>query len=172
MTNCQRGTTNDKTKGAYWHNRWWRMATGLTGPTDSIPKVYRVRVTSTDPGSSSAQASTNALNNFSLFASVKGRSCPGAALCPRVYGLGVMEAFAPLQGGTTADLYLSQISAAYAGKTIRVSLWDAGDTNMTADLSFRMPNGNSYTSRPVHVHGDQGGPWNRLPHDKRFRILD
>ena len=59
-----------------------------------------------------------------------------------------MEAFAPLEGGTTADLYLSQISAAYAGKTIRVSLWDAGDTNMTADLSFRMPNGSSYTAAP------------------------
>ena len=55
ITNCQRGTTNDKTKGAYWHNRWWRMATGLAGPTDSTPQVYRVRVTSTDPGSASAR---------------------------------------------------------------------------------------------------------------------
>ncbi len=151
ITNCQRGTTNDKTTGAYWHNRWWRMATGLAGPTDTIPKVYRVRVTSTDPGSSSAQASTNALNNFSLFATVRGQACPSTPVdpdCPRIYGLGVMEAFAPLPANDTAKLYLSQISAAYAGKTIRVSLWDAGDTNMTADLSFLMPNGSTYTAAP------------------------
>jgi hypothetical protein len=158
ITNCQRGSTNDRTRGAYWHNRWWRMATGLAGPSDTVPKVYRVRVTSTDPGSASAQASTDALNNFSLFASVKGRSCPGAAGCPRVYGLGVMEAFAPLQGGTTADLYLSQISAAYAGKTIRVSLWDAGDTNMTADLSFRMPSGTGYVDAPFTYTATKVGP--------------
>jgi hypothetical protein len=160
ITNCQRGTTTDKTSGAYWHNRWWRMATGLAGPSDTIPKVYRVRVTSTDPNSASAQASTNALNNFSLFASVRGRSCPGSAGCPRVYGLGVMEAFAPLEGGATADLYLSQIGAAYAGKTIRVSLWDAGDTNMTADLSFRMPNGTTYAAAPFTYTATKVGSGN------------
>lgn len=151
-TNCQRGATSDKTKGAYWHNRWWRMASGLAGPVDTTPRIYRVRVTSTVPGASAEQSSANALNNFSLFASVKGHACPASPAdpkCPRVYGLGVMEAFAPLEPSSTADLYLSQISAAYAGKTIRISLWDPGDTNgLTATLSFRMPTSTGYVSAP------------------------
>ena len=31
-TNCQRGSTSDKTQGTYWHNRWWRLTRGLPGP--------------------------------------------------------------------------------------------------------------------------------------------
>jgi len=149
-TDCQRGKITDPTKGGYWHNRWWPLATGIDGPPigSTIARVYRIHVTSTDPAAAADQSSTNALNNFSLFATVGGHTCPTSpadAACPRVYGLGSMEAFSPLDPSSTADLYLSQIGMAYAGKTIKVSLWDAGDTNnLSAVLSFRMPTSGGY----------------------------
>ena len=60
-----------------------------------------------------------------------------------------MEAFAPLEASSDADLYLSQIGAAYAGKTLKISLWDPGDTNgLTATLSFLMPTSTGYVSAP------------------------
>ena len=150
-SSCQRGDITDPTKGGYWHNRWWRLATGLSDP-GITPKVYRIRVTSTDPSAPNDQASTAALNNFSLFATVKGHLCPKTPvdpMCPRVYGLGSMVAFAPLDRGANAPLYLSQIGLAYAGKTIKVSLWDAGDTNaLAATLSFLMPTNTGYVTAP------------------------
>ncbi len=81
---------------------------------------------------------------------MKGHACPTTPVdpqCPRVYGLGVMEAFAPLDPGKSADLYLSQIGPAYAGKTIKVTLWDPGDTgSLSATLSFLMPTSSGYTN--------------------------
>ncbi len=47
-TSCELGSTTDPTQGAYWHNRWWPLATGIAGPIDTIPRVYRIRVTTTD----------------------------------------------------------------------------------------------------------------------------
>ncbi|MBI3748584.1 MAG: hypothetical protein HY262_07045 [Chloroflexi bacterium] len=145
---CELGATTDPTNGAYWHNRWWTLATGLPGPTGLTPKVYRIRETTTDPAASSDQGSVDAQNSFSIFADVAGHTCPDTPIdpaCPRVYGLGTMEAFTPLNESTAADLYLSQIGPAYAGKTIKVSLWDPGDTGvLTADLSFLMPTSTGY----------------------------
>ena len=49
---------------------------------------------------------------FSIFANVSGHTCPSTPIdpsCPRVYGLGTMEAFTPLEPNNSADLYLSQI---------------------------------------------------------------
>ena len=134
----------DTLKGGYWHNRWWTLVTGLAGPpTGSLPRVYRVRVTSTQPTGGTSDTGTNAENNFALFASVDGHVCPSTPAdpaCPRVYGLGTMVAFTPLSSGDVADLYLSQIGTVYAGKTIKVSLWDPGDTNpLSAKLSFLEP---------------------------------
>ena len=65
--------------GAYWHNRWWRLATGIAGPADITPRVYRVRVTTTDLAAPSDQSSTNAQNSFSFFANVTGHACPSYA---------------------------------------------------------------------------------------------
>ncbi len=145
---CRLGKVSDPTQGGYWHNRWWPLATGLAGPTGSTPRIYRIRETTTDPASASDQNSTNAQNSFSLFASVGGHTCPNTpadSACPRVYGLGTMEAFSPLDSGQVADLYMSQIGATYAGKTLKVSLWDPGDTGvLRADLSFLMPTSTGY----------------------------
>ena len=159
ITDCQRGTTNDKTKGAYWHNRWWRMASGLAGPTDSVPKVYRVRVTSTDPDSGirpglhQRPQQLLAVREREGAAACRGRPGLPAGLRPGRHG-GVRAACAV---APPAELYLSQISAAYAGKTlVTVSLWDAGDTNtLAATLSFLMPQGTGYAAHrsPTRRHG-------------------
>jgi Flp pilus assembly protein TadG len=150
-TDCQRGNANtDPTKGAYWHDRWWPLASGVPGPTDTTPRVYRIRVTSTDFAYPNDQNGTAALNNFSIFAAVAGHTCPTTPYdpkCPRVYGYGSMVAFTPLDSGGTADLYLSQIGKVYAGKIIKISLWDPGDTNnLSANLSFLMPTTGGYTA--------------------------
>ncbi len=147
-TSCELGSTTDPTNGAYWHNRWWTLATGIAGPSGLTPRVYRIRETTTDPAAATDQSSVDAQNSFSIFADVAGHTCPSSPIdpaCPRVYGLGTMEAFTPLNESTSADLYLSQIGRAYAGKTIKVSLWDPGDTGvLTADLSFLMPTSGGY----------------------------
>jgi hypothetical protein len=147
-TSCELGLTTNPANGAYWHNRWWPLATGLAGPADLTPRIYRIHVVSTDPAAPGDQASVNSLNNFSLFASVDGHTCPSTPvdpLCPKVYGLGNMVAFSPLNPSENADLYLAEIGAAYAGKTIKVSLWDPGDTRpLRADLSFLMPTATGY----------------------------
>jgi hypothetical protein len=141
---------SDPAQGGYWHNRWWPLATGLAGPTGSTPRIYRIRETTTDPASATDQNSANAQNSFSLFASVSGHTCPHTpadSSCPRVYGLGTMEAFSPLDSGQVADLYMSQIGATYAGKTLKVSLWDPGDTGvLSADLSFLKPTSTGYVA--------------------------
>ncbi len=136
---CQRGKVTNPAVGGYWHNRWWPLATGLSGPSSGQPRIYRIHVTSTDPYAPSDQASTKTLNNFSFFTSPTG----GA---PRVYGLGSMVAFSPLPRGSAVDLYLAQIGPAYAGKTMKVSLWDPGDTNtLSATLQFLQPTATGFT---------------------------
>lgn len=142
-TSCQRGKVPGPGQpgynGGYWHNRWWPIATGLSGPASGQPRIYRIHVTSTDPSAPTDQASTKTLNNYSFFASATGGT-------PRVYGLGSMVAFSPLPQGAAVDLYFSQIGAVYAGKTMKVSLWDPGDTNgLTATLQFLQPTPTGFT---------------------------
>lgn len=153
MYNCQYGKVTNPAQGGYWHNRWWPLATNLAGPTGAAPRVYRIRVTSTDLGAASDQSPTNGQNSFSFFGAVTGHTCPTTPFdpqCPRVYGLGAMQAFSPLSPAAAADLYLAQIGAAYAGKTMKVTLWDPGDTgSLTANLSFLMPTSSGYTTAPM-----------------------
>ena len=149
VTDCRKGAVTDQTKGGYWHNRWWRLASAVAGPAGATPRIYRIRVTSTDPSSSTDQASINAQNSFSFFGTVAGHTCPASSgydsLCPRVYGLGAMQAFSPLDPSTAVVMYFSQISATYAGKTMKVTLWDPGDANqLQANLSFLMPTATGY----------------------------
>ena len=152
MYDCRKGKVTNPASGGYWHNRWYPIATGLAGPTGATPKIYRIHVTATDPNSATDQRNTNGQNSFSFFGSVQGHTCPTSPAdlsCPRVYGLGAMQAFSPLSPSTSVDMYFAQISAAYAGKTMKVSLWDPGDTNLlAATLSFQMPTTSGYTAAP------------------------
>ncbi len=123
----------------YWHDRWWTLATGLTGgAAGGSGRVYRVHVTSTDPYAPTQQSGTNALNNFSIFATADSQ-------LPRVYGLGSMVAFSPLPGGKDTQFYMAQIAAVHAGKTMRILLYDPGDTNgLTATLKILKPTTSDY----------------------------
>jgi hypothetical protein len=148
LSSCATGDVTDPTDGRYWHNRWWPLATGLSGGTDG--RTYRVNTTSTDPNSSAAQLSADAQNNFALFASATGGT-------PTVNGIGTMESFSPLAGGTTSEFYLAQIDAVHAGKTVVINLWDPGDTNgLTANLQILIPGTTGYTPATVTWSSKKG----------------
>jgi len=141
VSSCAVGDVVDPTDGRYWHNRWWPLATGLSGGTDGT--TYRVNTTSTDPNSSAAQLGADGQNNFALFASATGGT-------PTVNGIGTMESFSPLAGGTSSEFYLAQIEAVHAGKTVVISLWDPGDTNgLTANLQILIPGTSGFTAAPL-----------------------
>ena len=146
---CKKGSITDPTNPLYWHNRWWTLADGLAGPSGASPRVYRIHVTSTDPADASYARNANALNNFSFFATIPGHTCPASPAdpaCPRVFGLGSMVAFSPLPQSQATVMYLAQIGTAYAGKTMKVQLYDPGDTNgLTATLRFLKPTASGYT---------------------------
>ena len=116
--------------GRDWHNRWYLVASGLTGGANGT--IYRLHTTSTDPSSPTQQLAANGENSFAIFASAGGAA-------PKVYGIGAMQAYTPLSpsgGGTvSSEFYLAQIEAVHAGKTVEIHLWDPGDTQNLADGS-------------------------------------
>lgn len=125
--------------GRDYHNRWYRLASGLS--SDDNGHVYRLHTTSTDPSNATAQLGTNGENSFAIFVRSSGT--------PRVYGLGAMQAFTPLTatGGTkSSEFYLAQIEAVHAGKTVEIHLWDPGDTqNLAANLQILIPDSSGWT---------------------------
>lgn len=123
MTDC-RTTTN-------WHNQWWQLASGLQGGT-----TYRLHTHSDDPIRN--QLNSTGLNTFAIWSTASGGT-------PRVYGLGAMEAYVRLPGGTSSEFYLAQIEAEHAGKTMVISLWDPGDTYpLEAVLQILQPGATDY----------------------------
>ncbi len=117
-----------------WHHGWWRLASGLAGG-----KTYRLHTFSTDPDVASDQNNTTAHNAFALWAG----SSSGT---PRIYGIGAMEAYVRLPGGTQSEFYLAQIESVHAGKTMLIDLWDPGDTGaLSGSLQILMPSSSSYT---------------------------
>jgi hypothetical protein len=95
-------------------------------------------VTSTDPASGAAQAGADGHNSFSIEARASGGT-------PRVYGLGTMEAFSPLNGGGASIFYLAQIEAVHAGKVMEINLYDPGDTgSLAANLQILQPTATGY----------------------------
>ncbi len=116
-----------------WHHEWWRLASGLPGG-----RTYRLHTYSTDPDSQSDQRNTTAHNAFALWAD----STVGT---PRIYGIGAMEAYVRLPGGTQSEFYLAQIDAVHAGKAMAIDLWDPGDTGaLSASLQILKPTTTGY----------------------------
>ena len=123
MTDCRTATD--------WHNKWWRLASGLQGGT-----TYRLHTHSDDPNRS--QLNSTGLNTFAIWSTASDGT-------PRVYGLGAMEAYVRLPGGTASEFYLAQIEAEHAGKTMVISLWDPGDTYpLEATLRILQPGAEEY----------------------------
>jgi hypothetical protein len=139
--------------GRDYHNRWYLLASGLSGGANG--RLYRIHTTSTDPASATDQRSTNGENSFAIFASASGAN-------PKVYGLGAMQAFTPLTGSgastVSSEFYLAQIEDVHAGKTIEIRLWDPGDTNpLNAKLQILIPTSDTtWTATPFTYTATQG----------------
>jgi len=134
IQDCRGLTTTKYGDGRDYHNRWYLLASGLTGGANGT--IYRLHTTTTQASNLAQQRNTDGENSFSVYASASGTQ-------PKVYGLGAMQMFTPLSssGGTTSsEFYLAQIGAEHAGKTVEVSLWDPGDTNpLTASIQIELP---------------------------------
>lgn len=145
ITSCAQGATSNQSDGRYWHNRWWRMATGLQGG-----RTYRIRTTSTDLSNPNDQNGANGHNSFAIWSKATGGT-------PRVYGIGAMEAFSPLNGGGTSTFYFAQIDAVHAGKTMVIKLWDPGDTgSLAATLQILQPAAGGYSPVTLNWSAQRG----------------
>lgn len=116
-------------------NPWIQFATIAV-----TPGVYRLNVQTTTVGSNAADGS----NMFSL----KATSTASAALQPQVFGGTVgtqstMSIYNNLQAGTSF-IYLAQIDATNAGKTLVIDLFDPGDLNGTGVMYFEQPTTTGY----------------------------
>jgi hypothetical protein len=101
--------------------------------------TYRLNVGTTATGSTYSNGS----NQFGIRATLNGG--PGPEVFAGVVGAeSAMSIFNNLASGTSY-IYLAQISAACAGKTMEVDLFDPGDLNGTGVMYFEMPNGGSYS---------------------------
>jgi Flp pilus assembly protein TadG len=118
------GSSSDCQSSPY-HNQWWRLASGLG------PGTYRMQAVT-----SSGSNSENAINGFGI--QVTSTSGPA----PRVYGESRMCAFIVVNN--TSRLYLAQIEAAHAGKTLEIKLFDPGDISNT-NMKIQMPTATGYT---------------------------
>jgi hypothetical protein len=169
-TSCQQGATSSLSSGRFWHNRWYPMQPAGVGETPAsaeqphplisggptggnAPRLamtggntYRLHTRSTNPSSPNEMDNANGHNSFSVWT----RAWCGASVCadaPRVYGLGAMEAFTPLQGGGSAQFYLAEIEPVHEGKSLEIRLWDPGDTGaLSADLRVLYPTGGVYNN--------------------------
>lgn len=114
------------------HFGWYQLATGLPAGT------YRLHTYSTDPASPNDQDDSTGVNAFAFYAS-------STAGTPRIHGLGTMEAYVRLPGGSRSSFYLARIDAVHAGKKMIINLWDAGDTNeLNAALHILKPTGSGF----------------------------
>jgi hypothetical protein len=123
-----------------YHNAWWRLASGLG------EGQYRVQVV-TSSGSTSQQAA----NNFAI------QLTASAGTGARIYGQGRMAAYVNV-GSSTALLYLAQVDAVHAGKTLEVRLFDPGDITNTT-LRIKQPTATGYVdaSFSFTATGSSGG---------------
>jgi hypothetical protein len=126
------------------HYGWYQLATGLPAGT------YRLHSYSTDPASPSDQDDSTGVNAFAFYAS-------STAGTPRIYGLGTMEAYVRLPGGSRSSFYLARIDAVHAGKTMILNLWDAGDTNaLNAAIHILKPTGGGFSRATFDWHATPG----------------
>ena len=127
-----------------WHFGWYQLTTGL------LPGTYRLHTYSTDMVATSDQNNSTGTNAFAFYASATGGT-------PKIYGLGAMETYVRLPGGTASEFYLAQIDAIHAGKTMVVNLWDAGDTNaLGANVQILKPTTTGWVPATFKYKGTVG----------------
>ena len=111
----------------------------VTFTTIASPQIGVYRLNVSTKGSDSSPNSGNLTNQFALQATVS------SGTAPKVYGLGAMSIFANMNTGTT-NLYLAQIAALHAGKTMEIRLFDPGDANGNASMQFLMPTSSGWSA--------------------------
>ncbi len=121
--------TNGKVKG-----KWINYAT-----ISASVGTYRLNIQTTPVSGKPADAS----NNFSI------RATSSSGTQPQVYaGLAgsqsAMSIYNNVMSGS-AYVYLAKINSTFAGKTMEVDLFDPGEVNGDAFMSFLMPNGATWT---------------------------
>ncbi|MEO8229558.1 MAG: pilus assembly protein TadG-related protein [Chloroflexota bacterium] len=146
---CKTVVPSPYSDGRDYHNKWYVLASGLSGGASG--KVYRIHTTGTDPSNVSAQRTVNGENSFALYSSI-----PGS----RIYGLGAMQMFTPLTASgsaVTSEFYLAQLDAVHAGKTVEIMLWDPGDTNpLSASVQILVPNAGGWSATALDYTAAQG----------------
>src|SRR5688572_14131997 len=122
------------------HNNWWRLASGLG------EGQYRLQVV-TSSGSTGQQAA----NNFGI------QLTASAGTGARIYGQTRMCAYVNV-GSSPALLYLAQVDAVHAGKTLEIKLFDPGDITNTT-LRIKQPTASGYVdaSFKFTATGSSGG---------------
>lgn len=134
---------------AAYKNAWVKLVT-LASP---MAGVYRLNVST--KGSGATPTKGDVTNQFAIWACAGSASAPagnppscGSGTQPQVYGLGSMSIFANIANGTTY-IYLAQIPAVDAGKTMEVSLFDPGDCSgsCNASMQFQMPTSGGYSAQ-------------------------
>jgi hypothetical protein len=140
------GSTGGNAGGAY-HNQWYTLG-AVSGGTNG--RIYRVHTYTTDPSNPDGNLGADGMNAFGLYS-----NAPGA----RIYGLGAMEQYSPLPGGSASVFYLAQIDSAHAGKTMQLSLWDIGDTSgLPATLQILQPTSGGWSPATLSYQATQGTP--------------
>jgi hypothetical protein len=123
-------TTTIATNDLLRKNLWTSLYTWSNPPAGT----YYVRIKTAATQTTESRAS----NGFGLraYTGVLFSSCTTisgqagfSSTCPQIHGVGDMSIFANLGGtsGSTATFYLAQIDPIHAGKTMQVSLFDAGE---------------------------------------------
>ncbi len=125
---CQAGSGTDATKGGYWHNKWWPLASNLaTGGT------YILRVMTTNPDGVTGNLGQSFENMFSFEVTGGGAG--------KIYGNGRMVTYANVDSGAQT-FYLAQVDQTTgAGKTMEIDLFDPGDVGQSAWLQILSPDG-------------------------------
>jgi hypothetical protein len=107
----------------------WRSMGTITSPIAGETYYLQVYTTNTTSSAGSNGFAVRAANNgsFSACSADAAVTVPSyTASCVQVHGYSDLSIFANLSG-TTAEFYLAQVGAQYAGKTMSVSLFDLGE---------------------------------------------
>lgn len=102
----------------------WRPVCTIPSPE---PGIYVLRVWTDSNSGGSNQYSLRALT-------------PGADQQVRVYGINDVSIFTN-QSGTLMNMYLAEVEELHAGKTLELNLYDVGEDQGEAWMTFQMPGG-------------------------------
>ncbi|MGH9190054.1 MAG: pilus assembly protein TadG-related protein [Acidimicrobiales bacterium] len=140
-------TTTITTNDLLHRNLWMPLHTWVS-PTAG---TYYVRVKTNAQTTESRASNGFGLRAYTglLFAActtISGQAGYSAS-CPQIHGVGDMSIFANLGGssGSTATFYLAQIDPIHAGKTMQITLFDAGEGAQKIEVLD--PNGSPTTFR-------------------------